>query len=420
MFDAAIWIEYNETCRAIATESKCTDDEIWFSFPILTFSLLALVLNVICILIFLRQKRRSLMRLSLLLLSTSEVLFHTFICLDYSNRLFVCSQNSHTLSPLRRILIACINLGADTLLCSRNWCNVLITAARTEVVISPIRSRRIFTRRSIIAMYFSVLTIAVMLSLVRSFYDYILLCLTESNSDTEGGVRRNVLLHGAHMVLPLLSDSFVSSYEAYCFFIFQVIVPVMLVLAMSSTIACYMSPCKQSEILEVSMVRRRHQMNATRTILLLAATFLCFEMPSFILVLLQHYTRLVSSEESRFRYKVAQFAADMLLTSDSIANIMIYSFKLPEFRRHLTRCCCCSCCCFARSVSEQSEMDNEFSRTNLSVFRRTDSSVKFSQQPSIARSPQPVLSGRNCPSAKARLVLMHSAPEKPQDEMERF
>ncbi|KAA0184784.1 Rhodopsin orphan GPCR [Fasciolopsis buskii] len=418
MFDAALWIEYNHTCHAIPTESKCTDNEIWFSFPILTFSLLALVLNLICILVFLRQKRRSLMRLSLLLLSTSEVLFHTFISLDYSNRLFVCSQDLHTVSALRRILIACINLGADSLLCSRNWCNVLITAARTEVVIRPIRSRRIFTRKSIIGMYLSTLSLAFLLSLVRSFYDYILLCVVEADEVTDGRPSENALLHSAHMVLPLLSDSFVSNYEAYCFFIFQVILPVVLVLAMSSTIACYMSPCKQSEILEVSMVRRRHQMNATRTILLLAATFLCFEMPSFILVLLQHYTRLVSSDESRFRYKIAQFVADMLLTSDSIANIMIYSLKLPEFRKHLTRCCFC----VIRSGSEHSEMENEYSRTNLSVFRPVGSSTKFSHQASsIARSPHHQQSIR-CDLA-SRAVGMNTTklvPNKPHSKTEQY
>ncbi|VDP71515.1 unnamed protein product [Echinostoma caproni] len=380
MFDAALWIEYNHSCQAVPTESKCTENEIWFSVPILTFSLLALVLNIICTVVFLRPKRRSLMRLSLLLLSTSEVIFHTFISLDYSNRLFVCSNDnsSHTVSPLRRILVAGINLGADTLLCSRNWCNVLITAARTEVVISPIRSRRIFTRRSIVFMYFGVLTVAILLSLVRSFYDYIVLCLPEPSPDRGTSDRMNVLLYSPHLVLPLLSNDVISSFEAYCFFIFQVILPVMLVLTMSITIAYYMSPWKHSQILEVSMVRRRHQMNATRTILLLATTFLCFEMPSFILVLLQHYTRLVSSEESRFRYRVAQLAADLLLTSDSIANIMIYGFKLPEFRRHLARCLCIS-----PPTTEQSMLEHDYSRTNMSMFRRLGSVTKSNHQNSL-------------------------------------
>ncbi|CAH8498066.1 unnamed protein product [Schistosoma turkestanicum] len=106
---------------------------------------------------------------------------------------------------------------------------------------------------------------------------------------------------------------------------------------MSFIISFYVSPWRDTKIIEVTNVRRRHQMKATRTILFLAISFLCFQTPSFILVIIQHYTKL------KIEFQLAKLVSDLLLTFDSIINIMIYAVGLPGFRGYLNRMFICLC-----------------------------------------------------------------------------
>nr|AAW27273.1 SJCHGC05396 protein [Schistosoma japonicum] len=125
--------------------------------------------------VFSRQHRKSVMRTSLLVLSATEVLFHLFVCIEYTTQL-ICSSNPRMISATEFILFALINWGSDCSLCTRNWCNVLITSARTEVVVYPMRKRRILSHSSIKFIYGFLWILSGFLGIVRAFYDYAIVC----------------------------------------------------------------------------------------------------------------------------------------------------------------------------------------------------------------------------------------------------
>ncbi|XP_018650838.1 putative rhodopsin-like orphan GPCR [Schistosoma mansoni] len=347
MLDGTLWIEYNSTCNGNISTTGIIKLE--YSLPILILSIIALILNGLCISIFSRQHRKSVMRTSLLVLSATEVLFHFFVCIEYTTQL-ICSSNPRMISPTEFILFALINWGSDCSLCTRNWCNVLITSARTEVVVYPMRKRRILSHSSIKFIYGFLWILSGFLAIVRAFYDYAIVCnpsndLIMQSSKTSPLYTNNLDLSNdfdentntVTHIDALLDQYIIINYEAYCFFIFQVIAPTLFVLIMSFIISFYVSPWRDTKIIEVTNVRRRHQMKATRTILFLAISFLCFQTPSFILVIIQHYTNL------KIEFQLAKLVADLLLTFDSIINIMIYAIGLPGFRDYLNRMFICLC-----------------------------------------------------------------------------
>ncbi|CAI2728975.1 unnamed protein product [Schistosoma spindalis] len=351
MLDGTLWIEYNSTCSGNISTTGIIKLE--YSLPILILSIIALILNGLCISIFSRQHRKSVMRTSLLVLSATEVLFHFFVCIEYTTQL-ICSSNPRMISPTEFILFALINWGSDCSLCTRNWCNVLITSARTEVVVYPMRKRRILSHSSIKFIYGFLWILSGFLAIVRAFYDYAIICNPSNNQMNSLIIQSSEtsLLHTNTLDLSndfnqktnpvtyidaLLAQYIIINYEAYCFFIFQVIAPTLIVLIMSFIISFYVSPWRDTKIIEVTNVRRRHQMKATRTILFLAISFLCFQTPSFILVIVQHYTNL------KIEFQLAKLVADLLLTFDSIINIMIYAIGLPGFRDYLNRMFICLC-----------------------------------------------------------------------------
>ncbi|GAA34061.1 hypothetical protein CSKR_113502 [Clonorchis sinensis] len=344
MYIGTLWFEYvnSSNCSFTSYTSSCEESERLYDPVLLGLSLLALVLNATCMSIFAQQNRQSVMRISLLLLSATEVVFHLFFCLDYAMRIAVCSIPIEKPTIMTTVMSALINFGGDAFICARNWCNVLITAARTEVIVFPLRSRRYFTRRSTVLIYVFLLTLACMLASVRAFFDQAGICHVGNNTES-----LNL------EILPLMPSHVIKHYEAYGYFIYQIILPILLVLTMSTIICTYVSPWCQAEILEASTIRRRHQMNATRTVLIIALTFLSFQMPSFVFVILHNYTGIISQEtDSVFRFKIAQALADTLIVLDSVINILIYSFKIPGFRNQL--------CCFQRGHAATDETRLDF------------------------------------------------------------
>ncbi|CAH8527934.1 unnamed protein product [Heterobilharzia americana] len=373
MLDGTLWIEYNTTCSGNGSSTGVTKFE--YSLPILVFSIIALILNTLCISVFTRQHRKSVMRTSLLVLSATEVLFHLFVCIEYTTRLICSSPNPRMIKVSEFIYFALINWGSDCSLCTRNWCNVLITSARTEVVVYPMRKRRLLSHSSIKFIYGFLWILSGFLGIVRAFYDYAIICdptnktntqaivITSSQSKAADTDLSNAIDKGTTITYidALLDQYIISNYEAYCFFIFQVIAPTLFVLIMSFIISFYVSPWRDSKIIEVTNVRRRNQMKATRTILFLAISFLCFQTPSFILVIIQHYTNV------EINFQLAKLVADLLLTFDSIINIMIYAIGLPSFRVYLNRMFICLC-----PFSNANIGNNNRGRMNSMTLTQTD------------------------------------------------
>nr|CAH8848622.1 unnamed protein product [Trichobilharzia regenti] len=355
MLDGTLWIEYNSTCSGNKSSTGVTKLE--YSLPILVLSIIALILNTLCISVFTRQHRKSVMRTSLLVLSATEVLFHSFVCIEYTTHLISSSPGPRMITVTEFIFFALINWGSDCSLCTRNWCNVLITSARTEVVVYPMRKRRLLSHSSIKIIYGFLWILSGFLGIVRAFYDYAIICAPTNDYMDSVNTHLTDLMTSSQLstiksdlsnindkktitithIDALLDQNVISNYEAYCFFVFQVIAPTLIVLIMSFIISFYVSPWRDSKIIEVTNVRRRNQMKATRTILFLAISFLCFQTPSFILVIIQHYTTVMID------FHLAKLVADLLLTFDSVINIMIYAIGLPGFRIYLNRMFTCLC-----------------------------------------------------------------------------
>ncbi|CAH8517542.1 unnamed protein product [Schistosoma mattheei] len=322
MLDGTLWIEYNSTCSGNISTTGIIKLE--YSLPILILSIIALILNGLCISIFSRQHRKSVMRTSLLVLSATEVLFHFFVCIEYTTQL-ICSSNPRMISPTEFILFALINWGSDCSLCTRNWCNVLITSARTEVVVYPMRKRRILSHSSIKFIYGFLWILSGFLAIVRAFYDYAIVCNSSNNQMNDLIIQSsetsllntnkldlsndfNQKTNPVTYIDALLAQYIIINYEAYCFFIFQVIAPTLIVLIMSFIISFYVSPWRDTKIIEVTNV-----------------------------LIVQHYTNL------KIEFQLAKLVADLLLTFDSIINIMIYAIGLPSFRDYLNRMFICLC-----------------------------------------------------------------------------
>ncbi|CAH8848651.1 unnamed protein product [Trichobilharzia szidati] len=376
MLDGALWIEYNATCSGNRSSTGVTKLE--YSLPIL-------------VLIFTRQHRKSVMRTSLLVLSATEVLFHSFVCIEYTTHLIASSPGPRMITVTEFVFFALINWGSDCSLCTRNWCNVLITSARTEVVVYPMRKRRLLSHSSIKLIYGFLWILSGFLGIVRAFYDYAIICvptddyldgvstkLTDITSDQLSTMKSDLsnindkkTITITHMDA-LLDQNVISNYEAYCFFVFQVIAPTLFVLIMSFIISFYVSPWRDSKIIEVTNVRRRNQMKATRTILFLAISFLCFQTPSFILVIIQHYTTVMID------FHLAKLVADLLLTFDSIINIMIYAIGLPGFRIYLNRMFTCLCP-FNNNTNHSASNNNNDNINNNNNNRLRGSSVTVIQ-----------------------------------------
>lgn len=326
MLDGAFCVKYNETHLRTINITDCYTDDTGRPITLLVLSLLACCLNILCMSVFCRQRRKTVMRNSLLLLSTTEVIFHAFFSLDYIVRLLICTgvlKDSHVAVKFAG---AIINYGSDTFLCTRNWCNVLITAARTEVVLKPVTAFRFFTSTSVRFYYFGIMIIAASFASVRQFYSCIVIGIVKIGTQTQ-------ITWQAKMER-LIADRARELFEAYGFFIFQIIAPVLLVLLMSIGITIRINPWKHSKILEDNRVRRRRQSNATRTILILAAAFLCCQMPCFIFVILINFTNILSTQDEKDQ-RIFMFISDLLLLTDSATNILIYTLKMPDFRQHL-------------------------------------------------------------------------------------
>ncbi|VEL33112.1 unnamed protein product [Protopolystoma xenopodis] len=345
MVNGALLIHYNGTCsiarlynisRLVNSSHVSRDDRLPASKVLaLTFSLLALITNAFCMNVFLQQRRKSVMRTNLLLLSFTEVCFHLCLSMDYVVQFVVSSveiekPNAMKLGPAHRyIFYALIVFGSDFTLCTRNWCNVLITSARSEVVVFPLRARKCFARNRILTYYLYLIFISCLASLVRVFYERIIVChLRPEQIIVLGGTTWTELGN-------LMREDIIGLYEKYGFFIYQTMVPLLVVTTLSGMIACYISPWRKPEIATANVARRRHQMKATKTILLLASLFCLFQTPNFIFVFLSYHTNLLESNWHNNVRTMWVTVADLLLTCDSICNIIVYAQGLTDFRHHL-------------------------------------------------------------------------------------
>ncbi|CAH8498075.1 unnamed protein product [Schistosoma turkestanicum] len=192
MLDGTLWIEYNSTCSGNISSTGIT--KFVYSLPILILSIIALILNGLCISVFSRQHRKSVMRTK------------------YTTQL-ICSSNPRMIKPTEFILFALINWGSDCSLCT------------------PIKF-----------IYGFLWILSGFLAIVRAFYDYAIICNplsddqmnsaiaqphetfspnTNTNLDFSNDFHKKTTI--VTYIDALLDQNIIINYEAYCFFIFQVI-----------------------------------------------------------------------------------------------------------------------------------------------------------------------------------------------------
>ncbi len=333
--------------ESMASVDKCEASYVRQAHAFLPISLLALIINAASFLHFARprRRRRSLMSLNLALLSFSEVLLHVSLTADYIGLLTgVCRYPFEAFSRRSQLLIAgTASLLADAFLCTRNWCHVIISSARAEVVLRPLRTRTCLTRGFTLRAYSTLLIVALAASAVRGFAEQLLICQ---------GPHGDAM---AALVDLWLSAWLFRAFESYVFFALQTLGPVLLVCTFSLLIAAKILPWYRSGDAQrlqegvsiaqdsgsvfstgkqpaATAARRRNHARATRTVLLLAAIFAAMEMPTVVSVLMARTTAWLDGPTAKL---AATAICEAAILVDSVLNLVVFSTgEAPSCRRH--------------------------------------------------------------------------------------
>jgi hypothetical protein len=243
------------------------------------------------------------MSLNLALLSASEVLFHVCLTTDYSGLLSgVCRYPLQAHIYRAQLIVAsAASLFADVFLCTRNWCHVIISSARAEVVLRPLRTKTFLTRSVSIKAYCVVLCVSLLVSTVRAFAERLLIC-----SKTAA-------------LIPLwLGTDLFKAFEICLFFLLQTLAPVLLVVTSSLLIALRLAKGPPPQ----APAPRKKQAKATRTVLLLAAIFAAMESPTIVFGVLSKTSPDLLGPEGATAVSVVCEAAILI---DSVLNLVVFS-----------------------------------------------------------------------------------------------
>lgn len=315
---------YNCTGNSTLSDSNPMDSSMDVHMVVL--SLLALLLNAYSFLIFQRQRRKSIMRTTIILLSISETQFHFFLVVNYIFSFYLpvdlTAKTSiryfYTIPPLSAVTMLTLNL----FVCARNWCNVLISLSRAEVVIFPMRRHKYFRSKVIYNIYWVILAIGVFLVIGRHSDYYMLVC----SSFTTGirTIQFNLLLNENHVrALNML------------YFLFQTGLPWVLVFTSSTAMMISLTRMKlglTTVSTNIYNARRRNQRTAIKTVLNLAAVFSVCELPNLIVSSLPVIHNVsISPAVIKILFKIG----NTMIILDSIFNFFVFSVNLPFFRKRI-------------------------------------------------------------------------------------
>lgn len=299
---------------------NCTDSGLGLpneDVPVymLVLSFIALLLNSFSLLIFWQQKNKSVMRTSLVLLSVTEIMFHTsnlmFYLFAYSNFVFI--PKKYWEKVLLSVNIGIVQLSRDVFVCARNWCNLLISASRAEAIAFPLKTRKMFTRKKIIIILLVSSTIATIINTFRYLDFEMTIC------ENPKPMRK------FSTTIFMTSKPYVDS----VYFTWQSGIPCITVIICTIIMISVLGTKNNANLPNFNNQRSRNQYLAIRTVLSLAIIFSIFELPSLIMTL--------------FKFDNAHYISigNTMVLLDSIFNFIVYTFSLPYFRSYMTQRFCC-------------------------------------------------------------------------------
>lgn len=328
-------ISFSNSCiLSNSTRSPVPSSPI-YSYMMILFSILASLANGVSVIILSRpnsSQRFGQIRLNLLILSISETSLNAFIALFNALNILNINRFSGIVALWIETLLF---WNITSLICNRNWIVVLIACSRCEIVFLPFHSLSglKFNNKVIRNLSILIFIISYLLSSVRLFSIKAIIC-------TNTGVIefKPHLIHRWEYIF----------YETYCFFIFQSVLPVLVVAGISAamTYSLIKEPSPQligSGNTQLSQnnnnkpitVRGSSQRKATKTIFVLAIVFTTFEAPVFIIQILMQNGKIpiVTPAIGRFVFFITNF----LVVLDSCSNFMVYLVTSDKFRAEFRR-----------------------------------------------------------------------------------
>ncbi|KAL3308010.1 hypothetical protein Ciccas_013465 [Cichlidogyrus casuarinus] len=309
-------------CPKIIEKDRKEDILILFSLVCLAF-----LLNNISFWTLLRQPKKSAMRRNLILLSFSEIALTSTQILDYgfeiSNKTFRYQGEIEDIWTKAYMAQLC-NVLSDVTICMRNYCNALIAIGRAEVIICPLR-RKFFNQHRLLLSYIFLWLISSGVALARSTGEQLSSC--------------HVSMDNSSSVFKTWDSGPKGTNRIIAFFVFQVIIPLTVVVVATSLIIYHVAPTKKQENeITSNPNRRKHHKKATQTVLILAGIFTLFELPTFIMVIISESMN-VSDNVTDIMIPISEFG----MAFDSLFNIFAYCTAVSEVRRNVLYIFCLPC-----------------------------------------------------------------------------
>ncbi|THD29070.1 Rhodopsin orphan GPCR [Fasciola hepatica] len=248
---------------------------------------------------------------------------------------------------------------SDVGLLCRNWCVCLITIARAEVVMWPLGSRRwqrfLRTRRLFLWTFLVILFLAVCMAYVKHADFVGLLCFDREQMKFALWMQEFIMTQ----------DRFVS-FELFGYHMLQSCLVWLLIFFFTLIIIIRLKPWKQdvdklfstlqdssahhslksdhllaqSVGAQADAIRRRQQsqLRATRVVVVIVVLFLVLEFAAFLGIAAQ-YAGLIHAHSASMR--TFESVANTMISTDSIANFIVFILTLRQFRLMCLQLFCC-------------------------------------------------------------------------------
>lgn len=301
-------------------------------------SIVALILNLFSLFIFWHQPKSSTMRVTLILLSISETLFHSCMLLNYISVELLIVKYAIGETPTFWHLYITPRISAVTMvilhvfISARNWCNLIISMSRTEAVLYPMKCRRLFRQSRIYFIYFFTTAVAVVFSILRHLDVAMTICISTEyfvNSPNYFSVKVTAIFN-------------------IIYFILQTGIPWLSVITSTVIMIIVLSRFHSDRLLS-NPVSQRNQKVAIRTVLLLAIIFSLCELPNLIVTFIYNLNSFINFEF--INPEIVIKLGNTLVILDSIFNFFVYAASLPYFRRKLLDLFRCRLCLMSRNLS---------------------------------------------------------------------
>lgn len=248
---------------------------------------------------------------------------------------------------------------SDSGLMCRNWCICLITIARAEVVMWPLGSRGwqrfLRTRRRFFVTFLVIWFLALCMAYVKHA-DFIgLLCFDQHQMKFALWMEELIMSQDRFVSFELFGYHMLQSCLVwFLIFIFTLIIIIRLK-PWKQDVDKLFSSLKQSPVhqslksdhlpaqtigAQADAMRRRQQsqLRATRVVVVIVVLFLVLEFAAFLTVAAQ-YAGLVDPHSASMR--TLESVANTMISTDSIANFVVFILTLKQFRLMCLQLFCC-------------------------------------------------------------------------------